>query len=101
MKSNWTVFALVGAVFFVSACTSTPAQRGALGGGALGALGGQLIGGDTEATLIGAGVGALGGAILNDHIDKQKNQAYHEGYNQGSSRPAPTPPPPSYNTAPR
>jgi len=44
----------------------TPTQRGAVGGAAVGAVAGQLIGGNTTSTLIGAGAGALGGALLND-----------------------------------
>lgn len=47
--------------------TTTSVQRGAIGGAALGGLTGQLLGGDTESTLIGAGIGALGGALMNDY----------------------------------
>jgi len=50
----------------------TPAQEGAVGGAAVGAVAGQLIGGNTKSTLIGAGVGALGGALLNDEMKKGK-----------------------------
>ena len=60
---------LVSVSLFFGACAGmTPAQKGAIGGGAVGAITGQLIGGDTTSTLIGAGVGALGGALLNDAI---------------------------------
>lgn len=45
----------------------TPTQKGAAYGAGAGAIAGQLIGGSTEATLIGAGVGALGGALFNDY----------------------------------
>ena len=41
----------------VAGC-KTSAQTGALGGAGIGALAGQAIGGSTEATLIGAAVGA-------------------------------------------
>ncbi len=58
-----------------------------MGGGLLGAAAGQIIGGDTEATLIGTGVGALGGAIVNDYVDDQKRQAYHHGYYEAQARP--------------
>jgi len=63
-----TVFALlVVLVFMTGGCANmTPTQKGAVGGAAVGAVAGQLIGGNTKATLIGAGVGALGGALLND-----------------------------------
>jgi osmotically inducible lipoprotein OsmB len=50
----------------------TPAQEGAVGGAAVGAVAGQLIGGNTTSTLIGAGVGALGGALINDELKKDK-----------------------------
>jgi osmotically inducible lipoprotein OsmB len=53
--------------FTVGGCANmTPTQKGAVGGAAVGAVAGQLIGGNTTATLIGAGAGALGGALLND-----------------------------------
>ena len=45
---------------------ATPAQRGAVGGAAVGGLAGALIGGNRKGTLIGMGAGALGGALLND-----------------------------------
>ena len=100
------VITALGVSLLFAGCTATPAQKGAMGGGALGAVAGQLLGGNTEATLIGAGVGALGGAILNDQVDKSKRESYDQGYNQGynqgaqNSQSAP-PPPPNYNTAPR
>jgi len=55
-------------LFFGGCAGMTPAQKGAVGGGAVGAIAGQLIGGDTTSTLIGAGVGALGGALINDAL---------------------------------
>lgn len=76
---------------FLSGCTSTPSQRGAVGGGLLGAAIGQIAGRDTEATLIGAGVGALTGAIVYDHIDQSKRSAYHQGYDAGYKTPPPPP----------
>ena len=51
---------------FSTGCATTPVQRGAVGGAAAGAVAGQLIGGNTKSTMIGAGVGALGGALFND-----------------------------------
>ena len=47
---------------------TTYAQRGAVHGAAAGAITGQIIGRDTKSTLIGAGAGALGGALLNDGL---------------------------------
>ena len=59
-------------VVFNGCADMTPAQKGAVGGAAVGAVGGQLIGGNTKSTLIGAGAGALGGALLNDGLNKNK-----------------------------
>ena len=59
-------------MLFGGCANMTAAQKGAVGGGAVGAIGGQLIGGNTKSTLIGAGVGALGGALLNDAVNKDK-----------------------------
>jgi len=55
----------------VSGCESD-AQTGALIGTAAGAGVGQAIGRDTESTLIGAGVGAVGGYIVGNESDKKK-----------------------------
>jgi len=49
-------------------------QKGAAVGAAAGAIGGQIIGGNTTSTLIGAGVGALGGALINDKIGQDKKK---------------------------
>jgi osmotically inducible lipoprotein OsmB len=59
-------------ILFGGCANMTPAQEGAVGGAAVGAIAGQLIGGNTTSTLIGAGVGALGGALLNDELKKDK-----------------------------
>jgi hypothetical protein len=68
----------------VCGCETTSAtQRGAVGGAAAGAVAGQLIGGNTKYTLVGAGVGALGGALLNDHADRKQKEAYEAGRQQG------------------
>ena len=74
MKKHTAVLGLLLIVGLIlcGCARMTPAQRGAVGGGAVGALGGQLIGGDTDSTLIGAGVGALGGALLNDELQHRR-----------------------------
>ena len=101
MIKRHSIFVLVlfGFGVFFKGCETTPAQSGALGGAAVGAVAGQLIGGDTESTLIGAGAGALGGALFNDYRVKEKNKTYEQGYRDGAVRS--TPPPPPYNTSPR
>ena len=49
-------------------CSTYPsaAEVGGARGAAAGAIAGQAIGRDTKSTLIGVGVGAVGGAVLND-----------------------------------
>ena len=64
-----TVLSLLLCSLLLAGCaTATPAQKGAMGGAVVGGLAGQMIGGNTSSTLIGAGVGALGGALLDDHL---------------------------------
>jgi len=61
-------------ILFGGCAEMTAAQKGAVGGGAVGAVGGAIIGGSTKGALIGAGVGALGGALLNDALEKDKKK---------------------------
>lgn len=76
MKNRITTLALcllfTIPMLFGGCADMTAAQKGAVGGGAAGAIAGQIIGGNTKATLIGAGVGALGGALINDELKKNK-----------------------------
>jgi outer membrane lipoprotein SlyB len=65
-----TVVVSLGLIF-VAGCQNN-AQTGALIGTAAGAGVGQAIGHDTESTLIGAGVGAVGGYIIGNEVDKAK-----------------------------
>ena len=51
---------------------ATPAEVGAARGAAAGAIVGQAIGRDTKSTLIGVGIGAVGGAVLNDQRARQR-----------------------------
>ncbi|MBL7214711.1 MAG: hypothetical protein ISS71_03420 [Phycisphaerae bacterium] len=60
-------------ILMVSGC-ETEAQTKAAWGTAIGAGAGQLIGGDTKATMIGAGVGAGAGYIWGSMDDKKKEQ---------------------------
>ena len=69
----------VVSVLSLTACNKT--QEGA----AFGALVGQAIGGDTKATLIGAGVGMLVGNAGEDNQRQQHHQALN-GYTQRRSQ---------------
>ena len=65
------VAVLLGSVLlFNVGCSSNyatpPVGVGAARGAAVGAIAGQAIGRNSKSTLIGAGAGALGGAVLND-----------------------------------
>ncbi len=59
-------------------CNTTPTQKGAMTGGAVGAGAGAIIGNQSgktgEGALIGAGVGALGGALIGDQVDEHKDK---------------------------
>ncbi|MDX8336616.1 MULTISPECIES: glycine zipper domain-containing protein [Cetobacterium] len=60
---------------------STPRVReGALGGAAVGAIAGQLIGRNTAGTLIGAGIGALAGAAIGHERDENAYRRYRNRY---------------------
>jgi len=59
---------------FVAGCESG-AQTGSVIGALAGAGIGQLAGGDTEATLIGAAIGGAAGYMLGNEADKKNAQA--------------------------
>ena len=73
----WTTILLTTVIGFgilmVSGC-ETEAQTKAAWGTAIGAGVGQLAGGDTKATMIGAGVGAGAGYIWGSMDDKKKEE---------------------------
>ena len=65
------ILALSMALVFLAGCESE-AQKDAIIGTVIGAALGQAIGGDTEATLIGAGVGTTAGYMLGNEADRKK-----------------------------
>ena len=71
MKKNALLILVLSA--FLSACAGTGynTQKGAAIGAGVGALAGQAIGHDTEATLIGPGAGTLLGAIAGNAVDQK------------------------------
>jgi uncharacterized protein YcfJ len=82
MKFRGTLAMLTVSVLFASACASGPLsgrETGALGGGALGAGAGAIIGHQkgkkAEGAAIGGAVGAVTGAIIGD----QSDAAYQRG----------------------
>lgn len=83
MKYVITTITLVLLTLNLTSCANSPYSKGEQGAGigaASGALIGQAIGRNTEATLIGAAVGTLLGYIVGNEMDKfdrqQLNQAY-------------------------
>ncbi|MHC4574492.1 MAG: glycine zipper domain-containing protein [Planctomycetota bacterium] len=64
-------------LMFTAGCESD-AQTGSAIGALAGAGIGQLAGGDTESTLIGAAVGGTAGYMLGNEGDKKKAQAERE-----------------------
>lgn len=70
IKSFATV-AIVAGIMSCAGCASE-GQTGALMGGGIGALAGQAIGNNTEATLIGGAVGTGVGYMIGNEADKKK-----------------------------
>lgn len=71
------IVVMVLGLTFIVGCQSD-AQTGTAIGALAGAGIGQLAGGDTEATLIGAAVGGTAGYLLGNESDKEKAQAERE-----------------------
>ena len=75
-------------VFLITSCSNyqdTNAKRGVLAGGAAGALIGQAIGGDTEATLLGTTIGALLGYAIGQEMDRRDRERLNNAYEYGNS----------------
>jgi outer membrane protein OmpA-like peptidoglycan-associated protein len=71
-------FAIPVFAFLIMGCNATRSQKGAVIGGAAGAVGGHIIGkaagNKTLGTIIGAAVGGTAGAIIGRDMDKQAEQ---------------------------
>ncbi len=79
------------AMFTLTSCTGMGVQQGrkgqvgAVGGGAAGAIIGQAIGHNTEATLIGLAIGTMLGYIVGNEMDKYDRQELNRVYERGVS----------------
>lgn len=77
-KRQWLCAAVLPAILTAGCSSMNNTEKGALGGGAIGAGAGALIGhatGNTGAgAAIGAGVGALTGALVGNDMDKQEQK---------------------------
>lgn len=90
MKKS-VLFLLPIIVIGLSSCANpTGGQRGAGIGGVSGALIGQAIGRDTEATLIGAAVGTMLGYIVGNEMEKYDRKELNHAYEYGPSGQATT-----------
>lgn len=77
-----SVIALGLSSMTLSGCND--AQSGLLLGAGIGALAGQAIGHDTEATLIGTAIGGGAGYILGNESDKARHERYHHSHGRYS-----------------
>jgi surface antigen len=90
MKSFISTLAIL-AILSLSACTNMQVQRGkngqvgGVGGAASGAIIGQAIGHNTEATLIGAAIGGLLGYVVGNEMDKNDLRELNQVYERGRS----------------
>ena len=76
MYTSCLLAVLLASMLFNAGCSTYPsaAEVGGARGAAAGAIAGQAIGRNTKSTLIGAGIGAVGGAVLNDQ--RARNRGY-------------------------
>jgi surface antigen len=78
-------------ILTLSSCTGMGVQEGkkgqvgGVGGAAAGAIIGQAIGHDTEATLLGAAIGGLLGYIVGNEMDKYDLRELNHVYERGAS----------------
>jgi surface antigen len=90
MKSFVSILAIL-AILSLGACTNMQVQEGkkgqvgGVGGAAAGAIIGQAIGHNTEATLIGAAIGGLLGYIVGNEMDKYDLRELNHVYERGAS----------------
>ncbi len=91
MKKIFSII-IVCSFLALSSCASMQVQEGkkgqvgAVGGAATGAILGQIIGEDTEATLIGAAIGGLLGYIVGNEMDKSDKTQLINVYDRAPSR---------------
>lgn len=86
---RFLIFTLIGLMaLMATSCANldmNKGSQGAIGGAAGGALIGQAIGRDTQATLIGAAVGTMLGYIVGNEMDKYDRKELNHAYEYGRS----------------
>ncbi len=82
MRKHYAVILIIATGFLSVSCCSTGynTQKGAVIGGALGALAGQAIGRNTTGTLIGLAGGALLGAVVGNAEDQAQTYGRDNEY---------------------
>lgn len=79
------ILAFFSMLLLTSCANMNKDQVGGLGGAGTGAIVGQAIGHNTEATLIGAAVGGMLGYIVGNEMDKYDRQELNHVYERGVS----------------
>ncbi len=79
------ILAILSVLLLTSCANMNKAQMGGAGGAGAGAIIGQAIGHNTEATLIGAVAGGLLGYIIGNEMDKYDRQQLNHVYERGVS----------------
>lgn len=85
-KMTWVLVPAM--LLMLASCANSPYSKGVQGAGVGavgGALVGQAIGRNTEATLIGAAVGTMLGYIVGNEMDKYDRQQLNYAYEYGPS----------------
>jgi len=67
-----TILSCATTVLLTGCATATSEQKGAGIGAAVGAVAGQILGRDSKSTVIGAGLGALGGYVWSKNMEDKK-----------------------------
>lgn len=86
MKKSLTFITLLSATVLGTSCQNygPNANRGAAIGAGVGAVGGAIIGNQSgralEGAAIGAGVGAVGGGAIGHAQDQENARRHHRGY---------------------
>ncbi|HLS59444.1 MAG TPA: YMGG-like glycine zipper-containing protein [Paracoccaceae bacterium] len=86
MKMRLAILAAAGLGLAACQQTTTPdlenvdGTTGAALGAAGGALAGQLIGGDTESTIIGAGIGGIAGGLAGSEAERARIEEQRRVY---------------------
>ncbi len=86
MKKTMLIALALVPLFLTAGCVTNNGQRGAMGGGAAGAIIGQAIGHNTGGTLIGAAVGSLFGYMVGNEMDKADKSHLYNAYETSPSR---------------